>query len=135
MAQHLPHPLPSDFAELIARRFAALGEPMRVRLLDQLNERGEASVQELAEALGASHANVSKHLNVLYHQSIVGRRKAGTRALYWIADDSVLRLCDEVCGAVRSQLRELAELVEPAAGAGQAAGAIAASKRREEPTR
>ena len=30
----LPHPLPIDLAELIARRFRAIAEPMRVRLLD-----------------------------------------------------------------------------------------------------
>ena len=46
-------PLPDEFVELIARRFAALGDPMRVRLLDALRCRGEASVGELADALDA----------------------------------------------------------------------------------
>ena len=57
----LPHPLPDDLVELIARRFRVLGEPMRIRLLDRLRE-GEATVGELAEALDASQQNVSKHL-------------------------------------------------------------------------
>ena len=34
----LAHPLPVDLAELIARRFRALGEPMRIRLLDLLRD-------------------------------------------------------------------------------------------------
>ena len=42
----LPHPLPDDLVELIARRFRVLGEPMRIKLLDRLRE-GEASVNEL----------------------------------------------------------------------------------------
>ena len=37
----LPHPLPEMLVELIARRFHVIGEPMRIRLLDQLrDERG-----------------------------------------------------------------------------------------------
>jgi DNA-binding transcriptional ArsR family regulator len=40
-------------AELIARRFSALSEPVRVRLLDATHAAGEASVGELAQALGA----------------------------------------------------------------------------------
>ena len=60
----IPHPLPEDLAELIARRFRALSEPLRIRMLDLLRE-GELSVNELAEQLGAGQQNVSKHLGVL----------------------------------------------------------------------
>ena len=76
----LPHPLPDELAELIARRFRVIGEPMRIRLLDRLRE-GEASVNELTEALGASQQNVSKHLAVLAEAGILGRRKANLRLL------------------------------------------------------
>jgi len=71
----------------------------------------EASVQELADALGASQQNVSKHLAVLHEAGIVARRKAGTYTYYAIADDGVLALCEEVCGGLRRQFSELAELV------------------------
>jgi DNA-binding transcriptional ArsR family regulator len=106
------HPLPAEFAELIARRFAVLGEPTRIRLLNALVNRGEASVQDLAELLEAGHANVSKHLTLLHGERIVARRKAGTRVLYRIADENVLRLCDEVCGGIQRELRELGALLE-----------------------
>jgi DNA-binding transcriptional ArsR family regulator len=110
--------LPADFAELIARRFAALAEPTRIRLLDLLTHRGELSVSELAEELGASHANVSKHLNMLYAERIVGRRKLGTRVLYRVVDPRVLELCEVVCGSLRAQLDELGLLLEPAGAGG-----------------
>jgi DNA-binding transcriptional ArsR family regulator len=107
----LPHPLPDDLAELIARRFRVIGEPMRIRLLDQLRE-GEATVGELAEALTASQQNVSKHLGVLADAGIVGRRKQGNHVYYRVVDEGVFALCEEVCGSVQEQLRTLSELVE-----------------------
>ena len=106
----LPHPLPGDLVELIARRFRVIGEPMRIRLLDRLRE-GEATVNELSEALGASQQNVSKHLAVLAEVGILGRRKAGTHVHYRIVDESVFALCEQVCGSVQEQLRALNELV------------------------
>jgi DNA-binding transcriptional ArsR family regulator len=117
----LPHPLPEDLAELIARRFRAMAEPMRVRLLDRLRD-GEASVNDLAAALGTSQQNVSKHLMVLADAGVVGRRKEGTRVYYRIADDAVLELCERVCGSLQAQLQVLTALVPlaPVAAEGRA---------------
>jgi DNA-binding transcriptional ArsR family regulator len=106
----LPQPLPDDLAELIARRFRVLGEPMRIKLLERLRE-GEASVNELSEAVEASQQNVSKHLALLAEVGILGRRKEGTYVYYRIVDDGVFALCDQVCGSVQQQLRALNELV------------------------
>jgi DNA-binding transcriptional ArsR family regulator len=111
----LPHPVPDDLVELIARRFRVLGEPMRIKLLDRLRE-GEASVNELAEALDASQQNVSKHLTVLAEVGVLGRRKEGTHVHYRIVDEGVFALCDQVCGSVQQQLLALDELVR---GVGQ----------------
>ena len=99
----------------IARRFALLSEPMRIRIIDTLRERGEASVQEIADALGATHANVSKHLNILLAAGIVDRRKSGTKAIYRVADEGVFRLCEDVCGGIAERARTLGALFEPAA--------------------
>jgi len=106
----LPNPLPDDLVELIARRFRAIGEPMRIRLLDRLRD-GEASVNELAAALGATQQNVSKHLGVLTDIGILGRRKDGNHVYYRIVDDGVFALCDQVCGSVQAQLRALDAIV------------------------
>jgi DNA-binding transcriptional ArsR family regulator len=106
----LPHPLPDDLAELIARRFRVIGEPTRIKLLDRLRG-GEATVNELAAALGASQQNVSKHLALLAEGGIVARRKEGTRVCYRIADDGVFKLCEDVCGSIQQQLAVLSELV------------------------
>jgi DNA-binding transcriptional ArsR family regulator len=106
----LPHPLPDLLVEQIAARFRVIGEPTRIRILDRLRD-GEASVQELTDALGATQQNASKHLAVLHSAGIVSRRREGNRALYAIADESVFELCDKVCGGLRRQLAELDALL------------------------
>jgi DNA-binding transcriptional ArsR family regulator len=102
----IPHPLPDALVDLIAERFRVIGEPMRIRVLDHLRS-GDASVGELAEALGTSQQNVSKHLGVLHQAGIVRREKRGNHSVYWIADESVFGLCEQVCGGLRRRIEEL----------------------------
>lgn len=113
MSSRRVQPLPDPVVDLIAERFAVLAEPMRIKLLDYLRDREEAAVVEIAEALGATHANVSRHLNVLLRAAIVGRRKVGTRAMYRITEPAVLHLCDEVCGGLAERHRELGIVLNP----------------------
>ena len=110
-AAPIPHPLPEPLIELVAQRFRVLGEPMRIKLLDRLRD-GDATVGELQEALGASQQNVSKHLGILHSAGMVSRTKEGNRVVYAISDPSVFELCDQVCGGVRRQLRDLESILE-----------------------
>lgn len=100
-------PLNPEAAELVARRFRALSDPTRLRILDHLRNTEEASVGEIAETLGASQQNVSKHLAALLAEGFVARRKRGTSSLYRIADPGVHELCDGVCAGIETQLAEL----------------------------
>ncbi len=103
-------PLPDTLVQLIAQRFRALGEPSRIRILECLRD-APRTVQELADELGFSQQNVSKHLSLLLSLGIVSRRREGGFSHYAIEDQSVLRMCDEVCGALQRQIAELHELV------------------------
>jgi DNA-binding transcriptional ArsR family regulator len=100
-----------EAAELISRRFRALSDPTRLRILYELRERGEMSVGELTEALGTSQQNVSKHLSTLSSEGFIGRRKDKTRALYSISDKSVLDLCERVCSGIETQISEIESLL------------------------
>ncbi len=111
MALKMKSPLDQDAADLIARRFRALSDPTRLRILDQLRQHGEVSVGELTEALGSSQQNVSKHLSALLAEGFVSRRKQGTSSLYRIADPAVLDLCDNVCAGIESQLVALGAIL------------------------
>jgi DNA-binding transcriptional ArsR family regulator len=106
----LPHPLPDELAGLIAARFKLLAEPMRIKLLDRLRS-GEASVQELAAAVGTTQQNVSKHLGALAAAGVVGRRKEGNFVYYRVVDQGIWQLCHDVCGSVERRLNELRELL------------------------
>ena len=115
-APGLPHPLPEALVEMIARRFHVIGEPMRIRLLDRLRD-GEATVHELADGVGASQQNVSKHLGVLHEAGILARRKDGTQVFYRVVDEGVFELCESVCGSLQRGVVELHAIL---AGAGRA---------------
>jgi DNA-binding transcriptional ArsR family regulator len=107
----LPHPLPPELVDLIARRFRLIAEPTRITLLDRLRD-GETTVNALTEAVGLSQQNVSKQLNVLADAGVLGRRKQGNQVYYRIVDEGILGLCEQVCGSVQRQLRDLNELFE-----------------------
>jgi DNA-binding transcriptional ArsR family regulator len=96
--------------ELVARRFRTLGEPLRLRLLQEL-ESGEKTVGELVEGLDGNQPNVSKHLQILHEAGLVGRRRVGTSIVYSISDPMVFRLCELVCrSAAEKSKRDFEEL-------------------------
>ena len=66
-------------------------------------------MRELAEALGTSQQNVSKHIAMLSRRGIVARRKQGTSSRSAIADTSVIDLCEQVCGGIEAQLAAVGE--------------------------
>ena len=105
----LHYPLSDEALTLVARRFAVLSEPMRLRLLHVLFD-GEKSVNALAEAAGSSQANASRHLQTLAEAGLVQRRKEGLQVFYAIADPSIFELCELVCGSIERQLKQQAQV-------------------------
>ena len=103
------HGMSDKMMELVARRFRTLGEPFRLRLLQQL-QQGEKTVGELVEALDAGQPNISKHLGILYDAGLVGRRREGNSMVYGISDPMVFALCDLV--TVVNLARTLEQLKE-----------------------
>jgi ArsR family transcriptional regulator len=94
----------SDMAlEMIATRFRALSEPMRLRLLNQLMQ-GERSVGQLVETTKSSQANVSKHLAVLRDAGLIAMRKEGVSSFYRINDPLVHELCELMCSRLRREM-------------------------------
>jgi DNA-binding transcriptional ArsR family regulator len=100
-------PLTPEAAGLIARRFHALSDPTRLRILDLLRRQDEASVGEIAGAVGGSQQNVSKHLGALLSEGFVARRKSGTSSIYRIGDPGVHQLCDGISSGIEAQLVEM----------------------------
>jgi ArsR family transcriptional regulator len=97
-------------AAAIAVRFKALGEPMRLRLLQALRH-GECTVGELAERIDAGQANVSKHLQVLLQQGFVDQRKQGTTTWYRVTDPQVFKMCELVGSWLEEELAQKRRLL------------------------
>lgn len=89
--------------ELIASRFRALSEPVRLRLLNLLMQ-DEHTVGRLVEASGSGQANVSKHLAVLRDAGMIGMRKEGLTTVCFIADPIVTELCGIMCSRLREEM-------------------------------
>lgn len=102
-AKKTSRPMSLDALALVARRFAVLAEPMRLRLLHALFA-GERSVNELVVLTGGTQANVSRHLQTLAQAHLLARRKQGLQVFYAIADPSIFQLCELVCGSMEKQL-------------------------------
>ena len=103
-------PMTDDALTLVARRFAVLSEPMRLRLLHALFD-GEKPVNTLVEATGGTQANVSRHLQTLADAGLLSRRKEGLQVFYSIADPSIFPLCELVCGSLEKQHAARAEML------------------------
>lgn len=93
--------------DLIASRFRALSEPVRLRLLNLLMQ-GESTVGQLVEASGSGQANVSKHLAVLRDAGMVGMRKEGLSTICFISDPIVKDLCEMMCSRLRDEMENKA---------------------------
>lgn len=102
-------PLSLRAIDLVAARFRTLGEPVRIRILQEL-QAGERNVTALVAGIGSTQPNVSKHLRILQEAGLVNRRQEGNSVFYAIADPSVFDLCDAVCNSVGARLTEHAAL-------------------------
>jgi ArsR family transcriptional regulator, arsenate/arsenite/antimonite-responsive transcriptional repressor len=80
-------------AERIARIAKALGDPIRIQLVDVLRKHaGEVCVCELVPLFDLSQPTVSHHLKVLREAGIVGSEKRGLWAYYYVNPESLKEL-------------------------------------------
>lgn len=101
--------LSEEHVTLVANRARALGEPVRVRIIEAL-ARGEQAVGQLASALGMQQSTASKHLQVLFHAGLVHRRREANTVIYSLADPELVAWCrylssKQLAGAVRETER------------------------------
>lgn len=76
--------LAAAHAQVLARSFAALGDPVRLQLLSLLATSGEGAVCvcDLVEPVGRSQPTVSHHLRILREAGLVTVEKRGTNHWY-----------------------------------------------------
>ena len=96
--------LTPDLLELVAQRFKALSDPVRLQILNALRS-GEKTVSELIEETSCAQASVSKHLQLLYNLGFVARQKDGLYVYYRLNGRETFQLCDIMCGRIAKELK------------------------------
>lgn len=94
----------SEVFEEVSNYFALLSEPTRLKILHALCH-GERTVGAIVSDIGATQANVSRQLNMLYRARILGRRKEGAQVYYRIEDQNTIALCRTVCGQMAEKVK------------------------------
>jgi ArsR family transcriptional regulator len=97
-------PLTPGQAELLAQRFKALADPVRLRLLSVIASHAgdEACVCELTASFPVSGPTISHHLRVLREAGLITGERRGTWIYYRV---------------LPAALRALAQALQPTAGA------------------
>lgn len=72
--------------------FKVLSDPTRLLIFMYLAKRGEASVKEIAEALGRPENLVSYHISSVKRLGIIGFRKVGKNVYYRLVDERLKKL-------------------------------------------
>lgn len=83
----------SDFANL----FKSLSEPVRLRILYLLLERGELCVCDIVNSLELSQSVVSRHLAYLRNSGLVNTRREGVWIYYQLIEN-----CEFISGLLES---------------------------------
>lgn len=92
--------LPTPLLETTARMLRCLGHPVRLRILDLLERRSEATVSEIHDALDLEQAVCSQHLGLMRDKGILARRKDGVNVLYSLGDPRALKVLACLRGSV-----------------------------------
>lgn len=95
--------LPDPLVETTARMLRCLGHPVRLRILDYLERRDEATVTEVYEALEIEQAVCSQHLNLMRDKGILARRKDGVNVYYRLGDPRALKVLSCLRGSAAQE--------------------------------
>ena len=96
--------------EARANIIKALAHPSRLFIVDVLN-RGEKTVGELTEMIGADTSTVSKHLSVLKNAGIVEDEKRGTAVIYSLKCPCILDFIGCIEEVIESNTKTQVEIL------------------------
>jgi DNA-binding transcriptional ArsR family regulator len=106
------------------RLWAALGDPTRLRLLDLLLQRGEATASALATEFPITRQGIAKHLLVLQRADLVHAQRAGREARFTIRDERLAQAQQQMAQVASrwdERLTRIKRLAEAAHNASRAA--------------
>ena len=85
----------------LTRVYGALGNEIRLQIIDLVSAHNEMCVCELVEQFGMSQANISRHVGILRDAGILLDRKVGTWVLLRVDEAAVRASSAELLDVVR----------------------------------
>lgn len=92
--------LSEETIEALAATLRVLADPTRIRLLEVLNARGQATVSALSACLPLTQQGVSHQLGILRRAGIVRRRREGVWVHYELCDWTGWWLVEQLAGGL-----------------------------------
>lgn len=89
---------PSQMFQMYEMKFKALAEELRLKIMYELNQRGQVCVCDLTEIVGLTQSKLSYHLKILLDVQLIEREKIGTWNYYRLNEKEVKQLLSpELC--------------------------------------
>jgi ArsR family transcriptional regulator len=98
----LDAPLPEHEAEDLATVFAALGDPVRLRLLSLVASADEVCSCNLEAPLGRSQPTISHHTKILAAAGLIEGEKRGRWTWWHVVPDRIAALRGSLDSSVRA---------------------------------
>lgn len=84
--------------ETYEMKFKALADQLRLKIMYELNQRGQVCVCDLMEIVELPQSKLSYHLRILLDANLIEREKIGTWNYYRLNDPEVRSiLSEELC--------------------------------------
>lgn len=80
--------------EMAANRLRALAHPMRIAIIELLQEKEKLSVTEIYKKLKIEQAAASHHLNILKGKGILASKRDGKKIFYSLRSKSLSQIID-----------------------------------------
>jgi DNA-binding transcriptional ArsR family regulator len=80
--------------ENVANMLKAIAHPMRIAILDMLDNGKKLTVSEIHQQLGIEQATASHHLGILKDKGVLCSKREGKNTFYYIKYDNFSRMLE-----------------------------------------
>lgn len=79
----------THFLETSTEVMRAIAHPIRIAIVDLLNQGGPLSVTDIHTRLNIEQAIASHHLGILKNKGVLASRRSGKKTIYMLRDEDV----------------------------------------------
>lgn len=80
--------------EMAASKLRAIAHPMRIAIIELLNDKPKMSVTEIYHKLSIEQASASHHLNILKNKGVLQSKRDGKKIFYSLKSKSLKEIVD-----------------------------------------